>query len=258
MKATTARGTIEAGDVGEGRPVVLLHALALSGRLFDPIAAEWAPRRRVITPDARGHGGSDWDGRPFTGEDMADDVAALIETLVGGPADVIGMSMGGSTAVLLAQRRPDLVARLVLADATADYGPDRVQTWAERAEKAVNVPREKQVDFQIDRWFSPSFVEANADEVRRVCDIFVVTDSAAHAAACHALGTVAAVGELGTISAPTLVMVGDEDYATPPAMAEQLAAGIPDSRLEVLTATRHLSLIQRPDVWPEIEKHLDA
>ncbi|RTL66950.1 MAG: alpha/beta fold hydrolase [Pseudonocardiaceae bacterium] len=258
MKVTTARGTIEAGDVGEGRPVVLLHALALSGRLFDPIVAEWAPRRRVITPDARGHGGSDWDGRPFTGEDMADDVAALIETLVGGPADVIGMSMGGSTAVLLAQRRPDLVARLVLADATADYGPDRVESWAERAEKAVNVPRQKQVDFQIDRWFSPPFVEANPDEVRRVCDIFVATDSAAHAAACHALGTVDAAGALGTITAPTLVMVGDEDYATPPAMAEQLAAGIPDAHLELLTATRHLSLIQRPDIWPTIEKHLDS
>ncbi|GAY11490.1 alpha/beta fold hydrolase [Pseudonocardia sp. N23] len=258
MKVTTARGTIEAGAVGEGRPVVLLHALALSGKLFDPIAAAWSGHRRVITPDARGHGGSDWDGRPYTGADMADDVAALIETVVGGPADVIGMSMGGSTAVLLAQRRPDLVARLVLADATADYGPDKVASWAERAEKAVNVPREKQVEFQIDRWFSPSFVDANPDEVQRVCDIFVATDSAAHAAACRALGTVSAADGLGSIAAPTFVLVGDEDYATPPAMAEQLAAGIPDSHLEVLTATRHLSLIQRPDVWPSIEKHLDG
>ncbi|MFC7657690.1 alpha/beta fold hydrolase [Pseudonocardia benzenivorans] len=57
MKVTTARGTIEVGDVGEGRPVVLLHALALSGRLFDPLAADWAARRRVLTPTRAGTAG---------------------------------------------------------------------------------------------------------------------------------------------------------------------------------------------------------
>jgi 3-oxoadipate enol-lactonase len=257
VKVDTARGGFEVARTGDGgRPLVALHALALSGRVWDPMAAALAGSRRVFAPDARGHGGSDWDGGPFSIADLADDVAAIIETVADEPVDVVGLSMGGSTAILLAQRHPDLVARLVLADTTADYGPDRVAQWTERAEKAVGVPREKQVTFQVDRWFSPSFVEAHPDEVRRVSDIFVATNSQAHAAACHAFAGLDAEAGLGDIQAPTLVLVGREDYATPPAMAETLASRIPHAHLEVLDDTRHLSLIERPDIWPVVEKHL--
>jgi 3-oxoadipate enol-lactonase len=258
MRLDTARGTFEVASTGAGRTLVALHALALSGRVWDQMAAALAGSRRVFAPDARGHGGSGWDGEGFTIDDLADDVASVIESVADGPVDVVGLSMGGSTAILLAQRRPDLVARLVLADTTACYGPDRVARWSERAEKAVGVPRRKQVAFQVDRWFSPSFVEAQPDEVRRVSDIFVATDSRVHAAACHAFAGLDATAALGTIRAPTLVLVGRDDYATPPAMAEVLACGIPGARLEVLEDTRHLSLIERPELWAVVEKHLNG
>jgi 3-oxoadipate enol-lactonase len=257
MRVATARGGFEVTVTGSGgRPLVALHALALSGRLWDPMAAELSGSRAVLAPDARGHGGSDWDRRPFSIADLADDVAAVIESLADGPVDVVGLSMGGSTAILLAQRRPELVARLVLADTTACYGPDRVAQWTERAEKAVGVPRDKQVAFQVDRWFSPSFQQARPDEVRRVSEIFVATNSAAHAAACHAFAGLDAEAGLPDIKAPTLVLVGADDYATPPAMAEVLAAKIPDARLEVLAHTRHLSLIERPELWSLLAAHL--
>jgi len=258
MRVDTPRGRFEVAVTGRGgRPLVALHALALSGRLWDPMVAALSGSRTVLAPDARGHGGSDWDREPFTIADLADDVAAIIEVSADGPVDVIGLSMGGSSAILLAQRRPDLVARLVLADTTACYGPNRVAQWTERAEKAIGVPREKQVEFQVDRWFSPSFRQARPDEVRRVSDIFVATDSAAHAAACHAFAGLDAEPGLGEIKAPTLVLVGQDDYATPPTMAEVLAAGIPDARLEVLEGTRHLSLIERPDLWARVAAYLN-
>jgi 3-oxoadipate enol-lactonase len=85
-----------------------------------------------------------------------------------------------------------------------------------------------------------------------VSDIFMATDSAAHAAACHAFAGLDAEAGLSEIKAPTLVLVGRDDYATPPAMAEVLAARIPDARLEVLDDTRHLSLIERPDLWARV------
>lgn len=128
-------------------------------RLIDRLA----PHCRVIAPDARGHGASGWDGAPFSVPDLAEDVAALIDHLGAGPARVAGMSMGGCTAIALAVRHPDSVASLVLADTTADYGPAKAVTWAERAEKAVAVPREQQLAFQTDRWFSP----ASASRTRR-------------------------------------------------------------------------------------------
>ena len=259
MRVPTARGGFEVATTGSGdRPLVALHALALSGRLFDPMAAHLGGRRTVLAPDARGHGGSDWDGKPFTVADLADDVAALVEALADGPVDVVGLSLGGSTAILLAQRRPDLVAHLVLADTTADYGPDRASTWAERARRAVEVPRADQLAFQVDRWFTPAFREQQPEEVARVSELFLATDSEAHAATCHAFGELDAEAGLSSIAAPTLVLVGCEDYATPPAMAGTLATAIPDARLEVLEDTRHLSLVGRPDLWTAIAAHLDT
>lgn len=241
-----------------GSPVVLLHPLALSGAVWDPVAQFLGRTHQVLALDARGHGRSPWDGQDFTVEDMAADAAEVIESFGQGPADVIGLSMGGSTALVLAATRPDLVHHLVLADGTACYGPDRERVWAERAERAVSVPREKQLEFQRDRWFAEPFREAHPDEVQRVCDIFVATDSKAHAAACRALGGLDATAQLGDVRAETLVLVGEEDYATPPEMARELADGIKGAQLRILERTRHLSLLERPDLWPDVATHLGS
>jgi 3-oxoadipate enol-lactonase len=187
---------------------------------------------------------------------MAADVAAVIEADGTGPVDVVGLSMGGSTALVLAATRPDLIRRLVLADATACYGPNRIADWAERAERAVNMPRAEQLSFQRDRWFGESCRAEHPEEVERVCQIFLATDSRAHAAACRALGNLDATDQLGNVQAKTLVLVGEEDYATPPAMSEELAQGIKDARLITLPHTRHLSLLERPDLWPTVAEHL--
>lgn len=238
-----------------GRPVVLLHPLALSGAVWDPVAEFLGTRHRVLALDARGHGESTWDGAEFTVDDMAADAAAVIEDFGAGPADVIGLSMGGSTALALAAGRPDLVHRLVLADATAWYGPDSAAEWAQRAERAVGLDRVAQLEFQRDRWFADAFRAEHPDEVQRVCDIFVATGSKAHAAACRALGGLDARDRLGDVRAETLVLVGAEDYATPPEMSRELADGIVGARLRVLDRARHLSLLERPDLWPVVAAH---
>lgn len=233
--------------------VVLLHPLALSGQVWGAFAD--ALPGPVLTPDARGHGKSTWDGEPFTVEDMAADVAAVVEE--NGPVDVIGMSMGASTALVLAVSRPDLVRRLILADGTACYGEDRCPVWAERAERATT-PRTDQLRFQRDRWFSEPFRRDHPDEVERIARIFLATDSKAHAAACLALGGLDARDRLGEIKAETLVLVGEEDYATPVAMAEELADGISSAKLRVLDKTRHLSIIERPDIWADLVRFLES
>jgi 3-oxoadipate enol-lactonase len=254
----TPRGSFGARRAGSGgTTVLLLHPLATAGAVWDPLTEYLARTRQVVATDARGHGETPWDGRDFTIEDLAADAAAVLEAVDGGrPADVIGLSMGGSTAIALAAARPDLVRRLILADTTACYGPDRVATWADRAEKAVSVPREKQLTFQQDRWFTDRFREAEPAEVDRVSQIFVRTDSSAHAAACRAFGAMDSTARLGDIKADTLVLVGAEDYATPPAMAQRIAEDVPRAQLRVLENTRHMSLIERHDLWPSLADFL--
>jgi 3-oxoadipate enol-lactonase len=243
-------------DEGTGPLVVLLHPLSESGELWRTLIDELSPTHRVVAPDARGHGASGWDRAPFSVPDLAEDVAALIEHLDAGPARVAALSMGGCTAIALAVRRPELVARLVLADTTADYGPDKHEAWAERAHKAVVVPRDRQLVFQVDRWFSPGFVAEASDEVERASRIFVETDAHAHAAACRALGAYDDNDALGAIEVPTLVVVGADDYATPPAMAKALHAAITGSHLVVLDGVRHMSLVESAEARALARAHL--
>lgn len=251
-------GTLHYVDEGAGPLVVLLHPLATSCDIWRPLIEELRPDFRVVAPDARGHGASTWNGEPFSIPDLADDVAALIERLDAGPARIAALSMGGCTAVALAIRHPGLVGRLVLADTTADYGAGKGAAWAERAETAVAVPREKQLAFQRERWFSPHFLERHPAEVERVSKIFTATDSRAHAAACHALGRYDDSSRLSAITASTVVVVGADDYATPPGMAEALHAGIAHSRLFVLPDTRHLSLVESQHARELLRQHFRA
>lgn len=252
MIVWTTQGKLNVHRTGHaGGAVVLLHPLALSGAVFDPFAAYLAAAGHIVlATDSRGHGESGWDGNPFTIEDLADDTAAMVDTLGVGPVDVIGLSMGGSTALVFAANYPGLVRRLIVADASANYGPDREQVWADRADRATTFAREEQLSFQWDRWFTSAFRVTNPSEVDRVSRIFLATDSAVHAAACHALGALDATDLLPDIAADTLVLVGDEDYATPPAMSEEIAKHVPSAQFEILGRTRHLSLVERAEAWP--------
>ncbi|HEX3788043.1 MAG TPA: alpha/beta fold hydrolase [Pseudonocardiaceae bacterium] len=243
---------------GSGEPLVLLHPLALAGELWAPLAERFTDPVDMITPDLRGHGRSDWDGRPFSIADLADDVVAMLDALDLPSVHLLGMSMGGSVAMTLAGRFPDRVRSLVLADTTAWYGPKARTAWTERAEKAAGVPRPKQLTFQVDRWFSEEFRAANPTEVGRVSDIFLRTDSKAHAAASVAMGELDSRALLPSITASTLVLVGEHDYATPPAMAAALAEAIPSAGLQVLPRVRHLSLIEQPDLAGLVDEHVRA
>lgn len=102
-------------EIGEGPPLVILHGLFGNKRNWGIIAKALATEYRVLTVDLRNHGDSPWDP-DMAYPVMAADVAGLIDRQVGGPAHVIGHSMGGKTAMLLAFDNPDLVDRLVVAD----------------------------------------------------------------------------------------------------------------------------------------------
>jgi pimeloyl-ACP methyl ester carboxylesterase len=102
-------------ETGTGAPLVILHGLFGSKRNWSSIAGTLARHHRVITADMRNHGESPWDAL-HDYPALAEDVAQLIETRVGGPAVVMGHSMGGKAAMMLAVTRPELVERLVVVD----------------------------------------------------------------------------------------------------------------------------------------------
>jgi pimeloyl-ACP methyl ester carboxylesterase len=100
---------------GAGPPVLLLHGLHDDGRCWEPLLPLLPAGLRYVAPDARGHGGSGLPDGPLTADALAADVIAVLEAVCG-PAVLVGHSMGGQTAAVVAARRPDLARALVLED----------------------------------------------------------------------------------------------------------------------------------------------
>ncbi len=231
---------------GTGPPLVLLHSLALSAEMWDPLAGDMGFGRRLVAVDLRGHGRSSWDGGSFSVEDMAGDVACLVDELGVGPVDVLGMSMGGTVAVALAAAHPESVAHLVACDTTAWYGPDAVKAWEQRASTAETTPREMQVSFQTDRWFGDAFRRHHPASVSALVGIFLRTAPASHAAACRALGAYDGRSTLERVTAATLAVTGEDDSATPPSMGAALAEGISGATHQVWPGLRHFAVVESP------------
>ncbi|MBG7697666.1 alpha/beta hydrolase [Streptomyces sp. MC1] len=130
---TTCDGSLAYRDVGEGRPLVLLHAGFFDHSMWDEQIRAFAPHYRVIAPDARGHGASSNATRPFR---PADDLAALLRHLDVGPAVLVGVSMGGGTAVDTALEHPELV-RAVVVCGVGTSEPYFENPWSLMAERLV-------------------------------------------------------------------------------------------------------------------------
>ena len=258
VHVTTPRLTIHAETAGEGEPLVLLHSLAMDGRMWLPLMERLGSRFRCWALDARGHGRTSWDGQPFTVTDLADDLRCALDALELQRPHVLGLSMGGSTALTFAGRHPDRVNGLVLADTTAWYGPEAPAQWEQRAQAALTRSRADLIGFQLERWFTGDFRSAEPGEVERITSIFLGCDGRAHAAACRALGGMDSRPLLPAIRARTMVLAGEEDYATPPAMARDIAAAVPAASLLLVPAVRHMSLIEKPGLADEITAHLTA
>lgn len=257
MKPGTLRrpwGSLRYRRIGNGVPLVLLHPLALSGRLYEPVVEDFLPGHDVVVPDLRGHGDSDWDGEAFTIDDLADDVAALLEDLGSERSSILGMSMGGCVAMTVGVRHPRRVRNLLLCDTTAWYGADAETKWQERAGTAESKTRDEQLPFQIDRWFNAGFREAHPDIVKHACDVFRNTKPLVHAQACRALGQFDLRDHLASIEAHTLVATGEEDYATPPAMGEALARGIPGARFVLWPGVRHMAVMESASLRKELRE----
>jgi 3-oxoadipate enol-lactonase len=230
-----------------GLPVVLTHSLAMDRSFWRPVAERLAGSASVLIHDCRGHGGSDKPKDPVTVERHADDLADLMDQLGWPTALVAGASMGGCIALAFAIRHPARVSALGLVDTTAWYGPDAPKNWEQRANAALASGLASLTDFQVTRWFGDKFRADHPVVVNECVDTFLRNDVAVYAQTCRMLGACDLRAGLASIKVPTAIVVGEEDYATPPAMAEAMHKAIAGSTLTVLPGARHLTPLERPD-----------
>lgn len=226
--------------------VALTHSLAMTSEFWRPLVDRLEDKFSVLTWDCRGHGASDKPAGPYSAEQFGDDLAAVFDAAGWDKAICAGASMGGTVTIAFAAAYPEKVAALGLFDTTASYGAGAPEAWEERATKAQSEGLASLTAFQKTRWFSDAFREANAALVERCVDIFCQNDIDAYQETCRMLGSADLVATLDKIAVPTTILVGEEDYATPPPMAEAMHQRIAGSTLEVIPAARHLTPLECP------------
>lgn len=232
---------------GGGR-IALTHSLAMDHRFWDRTAALLADAGEVLVWDCRGHGQSTKTPGPYTGEQFADDLAAVLDAAGWDQCAIAGASMGGCVTLAFAAAYPQRVRGIGLIDTTAWYGADAPERWEERAEKARTSGMAVLVGFQKARWFGADFAAAHPEIVEASVEIFLENDLDAYVETCRMLGRFDKRDALPGFSAPTRIVVGSEDYATPLAMAEAMQAAIPGASLKVLPGAAHLTPIECPEI----------
>ena len=229
---------------GTAPRIALIHSLGMDRLFWTPVTERLAKDASVLVYDCRGHGQSAKPKGPYTVELFADDLADLLDHVGWHSAIVAGASMGGSISLAFAAAYPLRTLALGLIDTTAWYSaPD---AWEERARRALHEGLASMIEFQTKRWFTDAFRAANPEVTRRATDTFLANDPEAYAETCRMLGACDLTAALPRLKMPTVIVVGEEDYATPFAMAETMHRDITGSTLVVLPQARHLTAIEAP------------
>ncbi len=245
--------TVPYTDQGEGLPLVFLHAFPLSLAMWKPQVEALSDTYRVITLDLRGHGESEGVLENFGLDDYADDVIALLDHLHIPKAVIIGLSMGGYTAFSIVRRYASRVRALVLADTRAPADTEEVKdvrmTMADVTKKKGNGAI---ATLMLPKLLAPSTPQINPGLTSLVREMilaakpeWIVNDLMAMAARPDSSEL------LSQISCPTLIIIGEEDQATPMVDSQFMADRIPDNTLAVIPKAGHLSNLEHPQLFNE-------
>lgn len=249
MATTTISGaTMYYVEKGRGTPIVLLHGFPLDGRMWAGQIESLLASHRVIAPDFRGFGQSPPSG-PFTMEALADDVHALAQHLKATPFVLAGLSMGGYVALAYARKYAADLRGLILLDtkAEADTAEGR-----EGRGKMIQLVREKGSaavgDAMQPRLLPPDAIKSRPRVVKRLREMTDGTPAITIENALVAMRDRPDQTEmLGAIAAPTLVITGDADAITPPAMCEAMQRKIPKSQLVIIKGAGHMTTMEQPE-----------
>ncbi len=233
---------------GAGRDLVMLHSLLTDRSAFGQVVPELSRTRRVWLVNLPGYGESSAAGSTI--EDYADRIAALFSAL-GLPrqTDVLGNGFGGFIATALAARHGSKFSRLVIADALVAFPEPAKQPLRLLADKVRAAGMAGALDIAIRRMFPESFVAAHPEIVAERRHALEQADPACFATACLALANLDFAPVLAQIRNPVMVMVGNLDATTPPALARELAAGIAGAKFLEIPGCGHCPQIEDPQAF---------
>lgn len=231
-------------------PVVgFINSLGTDHRMWDSQLAPFSECFRVLRYEANGHGTSDRRQGSVTIERLGRDLLLLLDHLAIEQAHLCGCSLGGVITLWTAAHYPARVKRAVVANSGAKIGT--TEGWDARIAAVRKGGMAGVRDLTLRRFFSERFRSDHAGTVRQIAEILEDVDPEGYIAACQALRDADLRPIVSSIRIPTLIVAGELDIATPPGLAEELHAAIPESEIIVIAEAAHLSNIERPDVFNE-------
>ncbi len=233
----------------DGDWIVLSHSLATDLRLFDHEAGYLSKSFRVLRYDTRGHGQSHATAPPYRFSELCADLVSLMDHLEIRQADILGVSLGGMTALAMGVTHPDRVRRIVCCDARAD-APDAYKAlWESNIDRLYVEGIVALCESMLARWFTAGFLAhpANRETVDRVRAMFTATSNDGYEGCARCLQTLDLLPSLSSLEHETLFMTGEYDMAAPVAVMQAMADASPNGSFAMIPDASHLSNLEQPE-----------
>lgn len=224
--------------------LVLVNSLGTTLDMWEPQREALARHFRLVRYDLRGHGRSPTPPPPYSVGDLGADLLDLLDELEIRRAHLLGSSIGGMIGLWAASHAPERVERLVVAGASARFGPP--EAWRDRARTVLAHGTGAVAGTVVGRWYSAGYAADHPEEVEAAIRMFDAADPAGYAGCALAIAATDLTDVLGRIRAETLVIAGGDDPATPPEHADLIARLVPGARLEVIPEAAHLPNLEYP------------
>lgn len=250
-------GTIQLHRRGRGKPIVMIHCLGQSWRLWD-VLDPLMDRNELIAYSLPGHPGTPLPGHQYGVPELTEQLRSVVEREGLKKFHLMGISLGGSVAQHFAGTYPDMVDRLVLMDCSPRYDDESRANWPIRAAKARTEGVKSLIPMLMQTFFTEGSRNENGPNVRHVRETFEACDNEAYALACEALATLDAREQTKKVRAPTLIMLGSAERQSFKDAAQWMNETIPGSRVLEVPVAGHCSVRERPEfVLEQLRAFLD-
>lgn len=233
----------------DGGPTLMLsNSLGCTLQMWEPQMKALTQVFRVIRYDRRGHGKSGVPPGPYSMERFGRDVLAVLDDLNIEKVHWCGLSMGGMVGQWLGANAPGRVDKLILSN-TSSYFADKA-LWEGRLKTVRDKGLAVIVDANMERWFTKEFRDRNPQAIARMREMFLGTKPEGYIGCGEGIRDMDHRPLLAKISAPTLVIAGKHDPATPLEANEFIRQHIPGAQIAVLDAA-HIANIEQPQIYAD-------
>ena len=233
-------------DKGRDKTFVFINSLGTDFRIWEDVVKRLEGYGNILLFDKRGHGLSDVSNGTKGLEDFAEDIWLLLNYLEIKKCNVVGLSVGGIIAQLLAYHHPELIDKLILCDTRHKIGFKDL--WNNRIENIRSNGLKSISDDLMKRWFAPSFHVSSPGIVQGCKNMLERCDPTGYVQTCEAIRDADTTAIAKGITIPTLCLVGSEDKSTTPEEVRALSDLIEGSRFEVIEGSGHIPCVDNPNV----------